>query len=83
MPKLDLLKEEIAYFKFWLGIVVLTDISVLGWIISAMDTADPSRIVLAAMAVVVLSSCTGVLHRSINRRMLRIRDSRWIRSLRS
>jgi hypothetical protein len=31
MPQLDRLKERLAYLKFWLGIVVVTDISLIGW----------------------------------------------------
>ena len=34
--RLDRLKEEVAYFKFWQGIVVVTDISLLGWLISLL-----------------------------------------------
>jgi hypothetical protein len=74
MHKLDHLKEEIGYFKFWLGIVVLTDISVLGWVISAVDGAGRARIILAATGIAVLSFCAAVLHRGIERRMLRIKE---------
>ena len=74
MHKLDHLKEEIGYFKFWLGIVVLTDISVLGWVISAVDSAGRARIMLAAIGVAVLSSCAAVLHRAIDHRMQRIKE---------
>jgi hypothetical protein len=30
MSELDHLREEVAYLKFWLGIVVVTDISLAG-----------------------------------------------------
>jgi hypothetical protein len=72
MLKLDHLKEEIGYFKFWLGIVVLTDISVLGWVIAAVDGATRVRITLAAIGILVLSFCAAVLHRAIARRLERI-----------
>ena len=74
MHKLDHLKEEIGYFKFWLGIVVLTDISVVGWVISAVDSAGRARIMLAATGIAVLSFCAAVLHRAIDRRMQRIKE---------
>src|SRR4051812_27177285 len=38
MSQLDHLREEIAYLKFWLGIFVVTDISLAGWLISSPDT---------------------------------------------
>ena len=34
MPQLDRLKEQIAYLKFWQGILVVTDISLIGWLVS-------------------------------------------------
>jgi len=34
MPALDQLKEQVAYLKFWQGIMVVTDISLVGWLIS-------------------------------------------------
>ena len=34
MSELDVAKEQIAYLKFWLGVMVVTDISVVGWLIS-------------------------------------------------
>jgi len=32
MSDLDVAKEEIAYLKVWLGILVVTDISTFGWL---------------------------------------------------
>ena len=69
MPKVDRLREEVAYLKLWLGIVVVTDISLVGWVISAADGADRMRIVLAAIGIAVLSFCAVVLHRAIERRI--------------
>jgi hypothetical protein len=34
MPELDRLKEQLAYLKFWQGIMVVTDISLVGWLVS-------------------------------------------------
>lgn len=72
MPELDRLKEEVAYLKLWLGIVVVTDISLVGWLIIAVDEADRLRIVLAVLGIVLLSFGVVVLHREIDQRMERI-----------
>ena len=72
MPKLDRVKEEVGYFKFWLGIVVVTDISLVGWLIVAVDQTDRLRIVLALLAIALLSFGAMVLHRAIDQRMERI-----------
>ncbi len=34
MAKIDEIKEEINYLKLWLGIVIVTTISMLGWLIN-------------------------------------------------
>ena len=39
MSELDVAKEQIAYLKVWLGILVVTDISAFGWLISNLGTA--------------------------------------------
>lgn len=40
MSELDLAKEEIAYLKLWLGIIVVTDISLVGWFVSNYQIAS-------------------------------------------
>lgn len=72
MPELDRLKEEVAYFKLWLGIVVVTDIGLVGWLIATADEADRLRTVLAVLGIVVLSFGAVVLHRQIDQRVERI-----------
>lgn len=72
MPRLERLKEEVAYFKFWLGIVAVTDIGLVGWLLVAVDVADRLRIVLALLGIVVLSFVAVLLHRQINQRVERI-----------
>lgn len=69
MPQLDRLKEQLAYLKFWLGIVVVTDISLIGWFISSADSADRLTASLAAAGVILLSSGIAYLHRRIERRI--------------
>ena len=34
MAKIDELKEEVNYLKFWLGIIVMTDIGLIGWLVN-------------------------------------------------
>jgi hypothetical protein len=72
MPKLDRLKEEVAYFKLWLGVAVVTDIGLMGWLLANADTPDHLRLVLAELGVVVLSFGVVILHRQIDQRVARI-----------
>ena len=69
MSQLDRLKEQLAYLKFWLGIVVVTDISLIGWFISSAGSADALTALLAAVGVVLLSCGIAFLHRRIERRI--------------
>lgn len=66
---LEQLKEQIAYLKFWQGIVMVTAISLLGWLVSAADTASRPRILLAVLSVVLLTLGGIALHRHIERRI--------------
>jgi len=69
MPELDRLKEQLAYLKFWQGIMVVTDISLLGWLVSTADGARALTVVLAIIGVFALTFGIVVLHRQIERRI--------------
>jgi len=69
VSELDRLKEQLAYLKFWQGIMVVTDISLVGWLVSTADGAAPLSVVLGTVGVVLLSFGIVVLHRRIVRRI--------------
>lgn len=74
MSELDHLREEVAYLKFWLGIVVVTDISLAGWLISSSDAAAPYTVFFAVVGLILLSAGIVVLHRRIERRIGKIKE---------
>ena len=74
MSELDHLREEVAYLKFWLGIVVVTDISLAGWLLSSSGIAAAYTVVLAVMGLILLSAGIVFLHRRIERRIDRIKE---------
>ncbi len=67
MSELDRLKEQLVYLRFWLGIMVVTEITLVGWLISTPNTADPVLWSLAAVGVVLLGFGIFLLHRQIER----------------
>lgn len=67
MSKLDVAKEKIAYLKVWLGILLVTDISLFGWLISNVDTATTLLLSAAFVVVVGLTVSILLLHRRIER----------------
>ena len=72
MSELDRIKEQLAYLKFWQGIMVVTEVSLVGWLISTTDTADPALWSFAAVGVILLGFGIFALHRQIERRIAQI-----------
>lgn len=69
MSELDRLKEQVSYLKFWQGIMVVTDISLVGWLVSTADDVRPLTVALAIVGVVLLTFGIVMLHRQIERRI--------------
>jgi len=69
MPDLDRLKEQLVYLRLWLGIVVVAEISLVGWLVSAVDSASSRLFALAIATAVLLGSGIFLLHRQIQRRI--------------
>jgi hypothetical protein len=67
---LDRVKEELAYLRFWQGVTVVTDISLIGWLVSTNDESF-FRTRLAMTAIAVLTLTVFRLHRLINRLIAR------------
>jgi len=74
MSELDLAKEEIAYLKLWLGIMVITDISLVGWMATSYYEAAKLLLMLAIGAVLVVSYGIHSLHRRIERKIASLRE---------
>jgi len=69
MSELDRLKEQLVYLRLWLGIVVVAEISLLGWLASAVGTASVRLLWLAIATAVLLGCGIFLLHRQILRRI--------------
>lgn len=69
MPQLERLKEQIAYLKFWQGVLVVTDISLIGWLVSNAASTTVGTMTLAVISVAFLTAGVIVLHRQIERRI--------------
>jgi len=73
MSELDVAKEQIAYLKVWLGILVVTDISLVGWLASNIATAKALLLFTGILAVVVTTAGVVLIHRRIERRIESLR----------
>jgi hypothetical protein len=59
MSELDVAKEQIAYLKLWLGIMVVTDISLIGWFVGNYGEAS-TNLLVADLLVSCLASSLAV-----------------------
>lgn len=74
MSELDVAKEKIAYLKVWLGILLVTDISTFGWLVSSVATASSLLLWAAVIVVVALTLGIFLLHRRIDRHIQSLRE---------
>ncbi|MCS6925556.1 MAG: hypothetical protein NZ578_06600 [Candidatus Binatia bacterium] len=73
MSELDVAKEQIAYLKFWLGVMVVTDISLFGWLISNANNTSLRLLVSGCLAVIAITVGIVLLHRRIERQIQELR----------
>jgi hypothetical protein len=69
MSELDRLKERLVYLRFWLGIMVVTEITLVGWLISTPATANPTVWFIAAFGAGLLGVGIYLVHRQVERRI--------------
>ncbi len=69
MTEIDSAKERVAYLKVWLGIFVVTIISLIGWLVSNYTTAKLLLVVLDVIAILILLAGILLTHREINRKI--------------
>ena len=69
VSELDRLKEQLIYLRLWMGIVVVAEISLLGWLASAAENASDTVRWLAIATAVLLGFGIYLLHRQIQRRI--------------
>ena len=74
VSQLDGLKEELVYLRLWLGIMVVAEIGLLGWLASAPETTTPRLFALGVGGMIVLGMGIYILHRHIERRIREIRS---------
>lgn len=69
MSELDRLKEQLVYLRFWLGIMVVTEITLVGWLISTPTSRNPTLWFIAAFGAALLGVGIYLVHRQVQRRI--------------
>ena len=65
MSQLDIAKETIAYLKFWLGVMVVSDISLVGWLLSNAGIASEFKTYGAVIGISIITSSAFFVHKRI------------------
>jgi len=69
MSRLDLAKEQIAYLKLWLSILVAIVISLTGWLISNYQSAHLLLVFAAVLALFIFSYAGYGIHKCIEEKI--------------
>jgi len=74
MSKLDVAKEHIAYLKLWLGIVIVTDISLMGWLLGNFRSAGWALVFGDIVALIAVSWGCYSLHTRIESAIAKLEE---------
>lgn len=65
MSDLDGLREEIAYLKLWLGIMIVTGVSLIGWLLGNFRSAHWMLVFGGFLGLVFMGFGRFALHQRI------------------
>ena len=74
MAKIDEVKEELNYLKVWLGIIVITTISLVSWLINNYETSSKIKTVADIIAILSLTITILVIDKKIKNKIKNLRD---------
>jgi hypothetical protein len=74
MPQLDGLKEQLAYLRLWLGILMVAEVSLMAWIASAPETTTPRLFAIGVGGIIGLGIGVYLLHQQIKRCIEEVRS---------
>jgi hypothetical protein len=74
MADIDEVKEDIGYMKVWLGIIVVTNISLMGWLLSNYETSSMIKIISDIIAIIVLLISIVKIDRNIKIKIKSLKD---------
>ena len=74
MAKIDEIKEELNYLKVWLGIIVITAIGLIGWLINNYETAGMIKIISDIIAILTLTVTIFLIDKNIKYKIKSLKD---------
>ena len=74
MAEIDELKEELNYLKVWLGIIVITTIGLVGWLINNYETASNLKVIADVFAIIGLTISIIIIDKNIKNKNKSLKD---------
>ena len=74
MAEIDEIKEELNYLKVWLGIIVITTIGLVGWLINNYEIASELKVIADILAIIILTISIIVIDRNIKNKIKSLKD---------
>ncbi len=74
MSQADIIKETIAYLKFWLGIMVVLDISLVGWLLAHAGESSDLKAFGAVIGVSAITFSVYFVHKRIETLISTLKD---------
>jgi len=74
MAKIDEIKEELNYLKVWLGIIVITTIGLISWLINNYELGSNLKIIGDIVAIIILTLSIIIIDRNIKLKIKSLKD---------
>jgi hypothetical protein len=74
MAEIDEIKEELNYLKVWLGIIVITTIGLISWLINNYEVASNFKVVADILAIIGLTISIIIIDKNIKMKIKNLRD---------
>jgi len=74
MAKIDEIKEELNYLKVWLGVIVLTTISLISWLINNYEVSSNLKVIGDVIAIIVLTVSIIIIDKKIKEKIKLLKD---------
>jgi len=74
MAKIDEIKEELNYLKVWLGIIVITTIGLISWLLNNYNISSDIKVISGLSAVIILTLSIIIIDKKIKNKIKALRD---------
>ena len=74
MPKIDKIKEEIAWLKLIFALLTAIDVSLIGWLAQNIDSAKKGLLLFTLSIIILITSAIIVSNRKIYKKIKQLGD---------